>query len=85
MPDLDSRWRKWRGAEDPGRYWKGCEARAQRKRGVDPEDAICRFPHCDDLGCLRHLSDQRRAELKQLDAERKAESKRYMDAWKAAG
>ena len=65
---------KWEGVDHPSPYWKGCEARLQRKRGVDPEDARCRFPNCDELGCLRHLSERERAGLKRLDAERKAAS-----------
>jgi hypothetical protein len=72
---------KWEGVEHPSRYWRGCEARLQRKRGVDPEDALCRFPNCDELGCLRHLPEWERETLKCIDAERKAESKRYKEAW----
>jgi hypothetical protein len=37
----------WIGSENFGRYWRGCEARLQRARGIDPEDARCRFPKCD--------------------------------------
>ena len=72
---------KWEGAKVPGPYWSGCDARQQRKRGVDREDAQCRFPNCDELGCLRHLSEPERTELKRIDAERKAEAKRYKEAW----
>jgi len=46
LPEWDPR-TKWEGSDKPGRYWKGCDARRSRKRGVDPEDAICRFPNCD--------------------------------------
>jgi len=80
LPEWDQT-TKWEGVDHPSRYWKGCEARLQRKRGVDPEDAVCCFPNCDELGCLRHLSEERRAELKRLDAERKAEAKRYKENW----
>src|SRR5262245_3542846 len=69
---------KWQGSDKPGPYWKGCDARLQRKRGVDPEDAICRFPNCD---CLRHLPEREREELKRIDAERKAERKSYKEQW----
>jgi hypothetical protein len=82
LPEWDPR-TKWEGAEKPGPYWGQCEARLQRKRGVDPEDAVCQFPYCDDLGCLRRLSEQKREELKRLDAERKAEGKRYREAWQS--
>ena len=81
LPEWNPR-TKWKGSDAPGPYWRGCEARLQRKRGVDPEDARCRFPNCDDLGCLHHLSEQKRAELKRLHAARAAESKRYRDAWR---
>jgi hypothetical protein len=80
LPEWDPK-TKWEGSDEPGRYWRHCEARLQRKRGVDPEDAVCQFPNCDELGCLRHLSEQKRDELKRLDAERKAESKRYREKW----
>jgi len=46
LPEWDPQ-TKWKGNDKPGRYWKGCDARLQRKRGVDPEDAVCAFPKCD--------------------------------------
>jgi len=46
LPEWNSR-TEWEGSDKPGPYWKGCDARLQRARGVDPEDAICRFPKCE--------------------------------------
>ena len=46
LPEWDPR-TKWKGNEKPGPYWKSCNARLQRARGVDPEDARCRFPKCE--------------------------------------
>jgi hypothetical protein len=69
---------KWEGSNEPGPYWKRCDARLKRTRGVDPEDAICRFPNCD---CLHHLPEQKQQELKRLHAERAQEGKRYKEAW----
>ena|SRR5215470_4348225 len=43
LPEWNSR-TKWQGSDKPGPYWKGCAARLARKRGVDPEDARCKFP-----------------------------------------
>jgi len=76
-PEWDPR-TKWQGSDEPGPYWKGCDARLQRKRGVDPEDARCGFPNCD---CLRHLPERQREELKRRHAKHAAESKRYKSAW----
>jgi len=58
LPEWDPQ-TKWEGSDKPGRYWKGCAARLQRKRGVDPEDAICRFPNCDC--CAMKMTDRRTA------------------------
>jgi len=77
LPEWDPR-TKWEGNDEPGRFWKGCDARLQRTHSVDNEDAPCRFPNCD---CLSHLPEWRREELKRLDAERKAESKHYREEW----
>jgi len=77
LPEWDPK-TKWEGSDDPGPYWRGCDARLQRKRGVDPEDAICRFPNCD---CLSHLPERQREELKRLHVERAEEGKRYKEAW----
>jgi hypothetical protein len=56
LPERDPK-TKWAGNERPGPYWKGCDARLQRKRGVDPEDARCRFPRCD---CANISEDAKR-------------------------
>jgi hypothetical protein len=72
---------KWAGSDEPGRYWKGCDARLQRKRGVDPEDAVCRFPSCD---CWHRLPEWRREEWERRCEEwkrRRAEGEAYRKAW----
>jgi hypothetical protein len=82
LPEWDPR-TKWQGSDKPGPYWKGCAVRLESIRLNQPIqqlEARCRFPNCDEL-CLRHLPERERAELKRLDAERKAESKRYRDEW----
>jgi hypothetical protein len=76
-PEWDPR-TKWQGSNEPGPCWRGCNARLQRKCGVDPEDARCGFPNCD---CLRQLSGWKREELKRHHAERAAESEHYKSAW----
>jgi hypothetical protein len=72
LPEWDSR-TKWQGSDQPGPYWKGCTARLQRARGVDPEDARCRFPNCD---CAK-LSEDQKKEWERLRAERTA----YREEW----
>jgi len=72
LPEWNPR-TKWEGSSEPGCYWKDCAARLERKRGVDPEDAVCRFPHCD---CAR-LSPQEQEERERVRAERSA----YREEW----
>jgi hypothetical protein len=72
LPEWDSR-TKWKGSDKPGPYWKGCTARLERKRGVAPEDARCRFPNCD---CMK-LSEDEKKEWERLRAERVA----YREGW----
>src|SRR5262245_59264694 len=74
---------KWAGSETPGPFWRSCDARLQRKRGVDPADAPCRFPKCE---CWRHLPKSRREEWdhRRQEWERaQAESAAYVQRWKA--
>jgi hypothetical protein len=62
---------KWAGSDKPGMYWKGCAARLERARGVDPEDARCRFPNCD---CC---PERRRQEWER----QRAEGAAYREEW----
>jgi hypothetical protein len=80
-PEWDPRTR-WAGSDKPGMYWRRCAARLERARGVDPEDARCRFPKCD---CWRELPEQRREEWDRAAKEwerRRAEGTAYKERWK---
>jgi len=81
LPEWDPQ-TKWEGSDTPGSYWKGCDARLERKRGANPEDARCRFPKCD---CWRRLPEWRRKEWDDHCEEwkrRRTEGEAYREEWK---
>ncbi|PWT77744.1 MAG: hypothetical protein C5B58_16345 [Acidobacteria bacterium] len=80
LPERDPR-AKWMGSEKPGSYWRGCDARLQRARGVDPEDALCRFPNCT----CANISPEEKQEWERLRAERLAYRERWLAKLRVPG
>jgi hypothetical protein len=73
QPEWDPK-TKWEGANEPGRFFKGCIRRQLREPG--PLTG-CKFPNCD---CGRGEEWERRC--KEFER-REAEGKAYREAWLA--
>jgi hypothetical protein len=78
LPEWGGPKTKWQGNNKPGMYWKGCAARHERKNGIDPEDARCRFPNC---ACENDLKQ----ELAERDARRRPEENLHDVAARLSG